>query len=59
MDFQIGKYKDQVLCDIANMSSFHMLLDGPWQCGCRHMHDCVRNVITIVKDGKKHALMPL
>ena len=23
------------------------------------MHDCVKNVITIVKDGTKHALMPL
>ena len=23
------------------------------------MHDCVKNVFTIVKDGKKHYLIPL
>ena len=36
-----------------------MLLGRPWQYDCRAMHDCVKNVITIVKDDRKHALMPL
>ena len=48
-----------MLCDIVDMNSFHMLLGRLVQYDCRAMHDCVKNVITIVKDGKKHALMPL
>ena len=48
-----------MLCYIVDMNSFHMLLGRPWQHDSRAMHDCVKNVITIVKDGKKHALMPL
>ena len=31
VDLQIGKYKDQVLCDIVEMSSCHILLGRPWQ----------------------------
>lgn len=59
VDFHIGLYKDQMLCDIVDMSSCHILLNRPWQYDCRAMHDCVKNVFTIVKDGRKHSLMPL
>ena len=48
-----------MLCDIVDMNSCHMLLDRPWKNDCKVMHDYVKNVITIVKDGRKHALMPL
>ena len=30
VDFQIGQYNDQVLCDIVDMNSSHMLLGRPW-----------------------------
>lgn len=30
VDFQIGKYKDQVVCDIMDMSSCHIFLGTPW-----------------------------
>ena len=59
MDFQIGQYKDQVLRDIVDMNSCHMLLGRPWQYDCKAMHDYVKNVITIIKDDRKHALIPL
>ena len=48
-----------MLCDIVDMNSCHMLLGRPWQYDCRAMHECVKNVITIVKDGRKHTLMYL
>ena len=48
-----------MLCDIVDMNSCHILLGRPWQYDCGAMHDCVKNVITIVKDGRKHSLMPL
>ena len=48
-----------MLCDIVDMNSCHMLLGRPWQYVCGAMHGFFKNVITIVKDGRKHALMPL
>ena len=59
VDFQIGQYKDQVLCDIVDMNSYHMLLGRPWQYDCRVVHDCVKNVFSIAKSGRKHSLIPL
>jgi hypothetical protein len=31
VDFQIGNYKDQVLCDVIPMDVCHVLLGRPWQ----------------------------
>ena len=59
VNFQIGQYKDQVLCDIKDMNSCHVLLGRPWQYDCRVVHDCVKNVFTIEKGGKKFSLIPL
>jgi hypothetical protein len=30
MEFQIGTYKDQVLCDVMPMDVCHVLLGRPW-----------------------------
>ena len=59
VDFQFGEYKDQVLCDIVDMSSCHIFLGRPWKYDCRVMHDCFKNVFTIVKGDMKHSLIPL
>ena len=32
--FEIGQYKDQVLCDIVDMNNCHVLLSRPWQYDC-------------------------
>ena len=48
-----------MLCDIVDMNSCHTLLGRPWKFDCRAMHDYVKNVITIVKDDKKHSLISL
>ena len=58
MDFQIGQYKDQMLCDIVDISSCHMLLGRPWQYDSRAMYDSVKNVFIVEKDGKKFLLIP-
>ena len=31
VEFQIGTYKDEILCDIMLMDVFHILLGRPWQ----------------------------
>ena len=48
-----------MLCDIVDMNSCHVLLGRPWQYDCRAVHDCVRNVFTVEKGGRKFSLIPL
>ncbi|KAF9665304.1 hypothetical protein SADUNF_Sadunf16G0108800 [Salix dunnii] len=57
--FSIGKYIDEVLCDMALMKANHILLGRPWQYDRKEVHDKVKNRYTIVKDGKTITLVPL
>ena len=50
---------DQVLCDIVDISSCHILLGRPWKYDCRVVHDCVKNVCTIEKGGRDFSLISL
>lgn len=59
VEFQIGKYKDKVLCDIMPMDVCHILLGRPWQFDRRVTHDGVSNCYQFEKDGIKHTLVPL
>jgi hypothetical protein len=59
VSFCIGKYRDEVLCDVVPMSASHMLLGRPWQFDRRVIHDGYRNRYSFVKDGKKVTLAPL
>jgi hypothetical protein len=57
--FSIGKYVDEVLCDMVPMQASHILLGRPWQYDRKAIHDGVKNRYTIVKDGKTITLVPL
>ena len=57
--FSIGKYVDEVLCDVVPMEASHILLGRPWQCDRKPIHDGVKNRYTIVIDGKTITLFPL
>jgi ferredoxin len=57
--FLIGKYVDEVLCDVVPMQASHILLGRPWQYDRKAIHDGVKNRYTIVKDGKTITLVPL
>ena len=59
VDFQIWQYNDQVLCDIVDMNSCHVLLGRPLQYDCRVVHDYVKNVFTIEKGIRMFSLIPL
>ena len=50
--FSIGKYVDEVLCDVVPMQASHILLGRPWQYDRKAIYDGVKNKYTIVKDGK-------
>jgi hypothetical protein len=59
ISFSIGKYRDEVLCDIDPMHVGHLLLDRPWQFERNVTHDGFENRHSFVKDNKTVTLVPL
>jgi hypothetical protein len=57
--FTIGKYSDEVMCDVLPMHASHLLLGRPWKFDQKVIHDEFRNRFAIVKDGKTITLVPL
>ena len=59
ISFSIGKYKDEVLCDVAPMHASHILLGRSWQFDRRVTHDEFKNRHSFVKDNRIVTLVPL
>ena len=59
VSFAIGRYKDEVLCDVVPMHASHILLGRPWQYDRNARHDGSSNRYTFVKDGRNVTLVPL
>ncbi|XP_013698074.2 uncharacterized protein LOC106401989 [Brassica napus] len=55
----IGRYKDEVVCNIPPMDACHILLGRPWQFDKRAMHDGFTNRHSFDHKGKKITLVPL
>ena len=47
MEFQIGTYKDVVLCDIIPMDVCHILLGRPWEYDGQEVHDGRKNTYSL------------
>ncbi|XP_057469634.1 uncharacterized protein LOC130758701 [Actinidia eriantha] len=50
--FRIGKYEDEVLCDVVPMQAGHLLLGRPWQFDRREFED-------VFPDEMPHGLPPI
>ena len=59
VSFLIGRYKDEVLCDIVLMHAGHILLGRPWQFDRKVNHNGFKNRYSFVKNNKTIALVPL
>ena len=59
VSFSIGRYKDEVLCDVVPMHAGHILLGRPWQFDRKVNHDRFKNRYSFVKDTKTITLVPL
>ena len=59
VSFSIGRYKDEVLCDVVPMHVGHILLGRPWQFDRKVNHDEFKNMHSFVKDNKTINLVPL
>ncbi|KAK8979723.1 hypothetical protein V6N11_027758 [Hibiscus sabdariffa] len=57
--FTIGKYKDEVLCDVVAMGACHLLLGRPWKFDKGTLHDGVTNRNSFMHAGQKITLAPL
>jgi len=55
----IGKYKDEVLCDVLPMEATHFLLGRPWQYDRQVLHDGHTNKMSFNFQGHKAILKPL
>ncbi|XP_058006772.1 uncharacterized protein LOC131182140 [Hevea brasiliensis] len=57
--FSIGRYKDEVLCDVVPMHAGHILLGRPWQYDRKVFEDVfpeeIRNVLPPIR-GKEHQI---
>jgi hypothetical protein len=59
VEFNIGSYKDEFLCDVMHMDVFHVLLGRPWKYDRNSVHDGRKNTYTPEKNGCRHMLLPL
>ncbi|PKI72271.1 hypothetical protein CRG98_007345 [Punica granatum] len=49
--FSIGKYQDEVYCDVVDMEACHLLFGRPWQYDTDAQHHGKENVYQLVKEG--------
>jgi hypothetical protein len=59
VEFKIGGYKDEILCDVIPMDVFHLLLGRLWQYDRNVVHDGRKNTHTLEKNGRTHMLLPI
>ena len=57
--FAIGKYFDEILCDVVPMHASHLLLGRPWQFDRKRFMMGLEIGSLIVKDSKTITLVPL
>ena len=55
----LGKYKDEVECDVVPMHAGDILLGRPWQFDRRAIHDGYLNRYSFTLNGRKTTLTPL
>ncbi|XP_056864057.1 uncharacterized protein LOC130511197 [Raphanus sativus] len=55
----IGRYEDEVVCNVLPMDACHVLLGRPWQFDKKAVHDGFTNRHSFDHKGKKITLVPL
>jgi hypothetical protein len=59
VEFKIGGYNDEILCDIIPMDVCHVLLGIPWNFDRNFIHDGRKNTYTLEKNCRTHTLLPI
>ncbi|KAJ9159677.1 hypothetical protein P3X46_025162, partial [Hevea brasiliensis] len=58
ISFAIGKYQDEVMCDVVPMQAGHLLLGRPWQFDRKVIHDGYKNRYSFEMNGRKIIFVP-
>ena len=58
VEFKIGGYRDEIICDVIPMDVCDILLGRPWQFDRNVVHNGRMNTYTLEKDGRTHTLPP-
>jgi hypothetical protein len=59
VEFKIGGYNDNILCDVIPMDVCHLLLSRPWKYDRNVIHDGRMNTYTLEKNGRSHMFLPI
>ncbi|XP_019059018.1 PREDICTED: uncharacterized protein LOC104821897 [Tarenaya hassleriana] len=59
VSFSIGRYQDEVMCDVVPMQAGHILLGRPWQFDREVKHDGMTNHYSFIFNKPKISLAPL
>jgi hypothetical protein len=59
VEFKIGGYKDEILCDVIPMDVCHLLMGRPWKYDINMIHDGRKNTYTLEKNGRTHMLLSI
>jgi hypothetical protein len=59
VEFKIGGYKNEILCDVIPMDVCHILLGRPWKFDRNFIHDGRKNTYTLEKNGRTRMLLPI
>ncbi|KAG7559493.1 Zinc finger CCHC-type [Arabidopsis thaliana x Arabidopsis arenosa] len=59
VSLSIGRYEDEILCDVLSMEAGHILLGRPWQYDRRTVHDGYTNKYSFEYQGRKITLAPM
>lgn len=57
--FSVGKYKDEVYCDVVDMDACHLLFGRPWQFDKNAHHFGRENIYKLETNGVRMTLLPL
>jgi hypothetical protein len=59
VEFKIGGYRDETLCDVIPMDVCHVLLGRPWRFYRNVIHDGRNKTYTLEKNGRTHMLFSI
>jgi hypothetical protein len=59
VEFKVGGYRDEILCDVITMDVCHLFLGRSWQYDRNVIHDGRKNTYTLEKNGRTHMLLPI
>ena len=59
VEFKIGGYRDEIMCDVIPMDVCHILLGRPWKFDRNAIHGGRKNKYTLEKNGRTQMLLPI